>query len=102
MSRLEQLTRMLEKDPDDVFVNFGLAMEQRAAGDVDAALAQFDRTIALDPHYLAAYQRKGETLMQAGRYDEARAALERGAEVARSAGEAHMLENINEMLEQLP
>lgn len=102
MSRLEQLKGMLARDPADVFVNFALAMEYRSAGELAAALGQFDRTLELDPRYLAAYQRKGETLMQHQRFDEARAVLERGAELARSAGETHMLDNINEMLEQLP
>jgi len=102
MSRLEQLGKLLERDPDDVFLNFGLAMELRAAGDVDAALRQFDRALEIDPNYLAAYMRKGETLTNARRFDEARAVLERGADLARRQGEMHMLENITEMLDALP
>lgn len=102
MSRLQQLAKLLERDPDDAFLNFGLAMEYRAAGDWEAALRQFDRTIAVDPYYLAAHMRKGETLLQNRRFDEARAALERGAELARERGEGHLLENITEMLAQIP
>jgi Flp pilus assembly protein TadD len=102
MSRLDQLTKLLERDPDDAFLNFGLAMEHRAAGNLEDALRQFDRTIELDPNYLAAYMRKGETLMNHQRFDEARVVLEHGASLARESGQSHMLENINEMLEMLP
>ncbi|MCB9850046.1 MAG: tetratricopeptide repeat protein [Phycisphaerales bacterium] len=102
MSRLEQITRMLENEPDDVFLNFSLAMEYRSAGEIEKAMAQFDRVITLDPAYLAAYMRKGETLMNNRQFDEARAALEQGVAVAKDAGDQHMLDNINEMLDMLP
>jgi predicted Zn-dependent protease len=102
VERIEQLRALLAKEPDDVFCNFSLAMELRSTDQIDAALTQFDRVIALDPNYLAAHMRKGETLMKLHRYDEARATLERGAEVARSAGDQHMVDNIQEMLDMLP
>jgi tetratricopeptide (TPR) repeat protein len=102
MSRLAQIETMLTKDPDDVFLNFSLAMEFRASGEIDRALAQFDRVIALDPGYLAAYMRKGEVLMKEKQFDTARATLEQGIAVAKQQGDNHMVDNINEMLEMLP
>jgi len=102
MSRRAQLEEMLKKDPDDVFLNFSLAMEFKGEGETQCAIAQFDRVIALDANYLAAYQRKGETLMNAKQFDAARASLEQGIGIAKQQGDEHMVDNINEMLEMLP
>lgn len=102
MARADQLKAMLEKDPDDVFLNFSLGMEYKSAGDAENALRQFDRVIELDAEYLSAYIRKGEVLVGLQRYDDAKASLMRAADVARQSGDQHMLENINELLEQLP
>lgn len=102
MARAEQLKAMLEKDPDDVFLNFSLGMEFKSTDDFDSALRQFDRVIELDATYLSAYLRKGEVLVAMRRFDDARASLDRAAEVARQSGDQHMLDNVNELLEQLP
>lgn len=102
MDRMATIKRMIETEPEDVFLNFSLAMEYQSAGKVDEAVAQYDRTLALDPHYLAAHLRKGELLMAQNRYDEARQALEAGAAVARETNDAHMLDNLNELIRHLP
>ncbi len=47
MGRIDQIQRLLENEPDDVFLNFSLAMEYESAGQAEDALKQFDRTIAL-------------------------------------------------------
>jgi tetratricopeptide (TPR) repeat protein len=99
---MEELKKMLAKSPDDVFLNFSLAMELQAAGQEDDALCQFDRTIALDGNYLAAYERKGQVLIRLNRFKEAREALETGREAAQRVGDTHMADNIGRILEQLP
>ena len=102
MARADQLKAMLDKDPVDVFLNFSLGMEFKSAGEAENALRQFDRVIALDAAYLSAYIRKGEVLVGLQRFDDARESLTRAADVARQSGDQHMLENVNELLEQLP
>ncbi len=102
MARLEKLQQLLARNPDDVFLNFSLAMEYVAAGNEHDALRQFDRTIELDAAYLPAYQRKGELLIRQKRYDDARASLESAERIAREANDHHMVDNIREMLELLP
>lgn len=102
MSRIQQLQSMLEKDPDDVFLNFSLGMEHRAGGDLNRAIEQFDRVIALDGGYLTAHIRKGETLTQMKRFDEARATLTVALDVAGQSKDQHMVDIINELLDALP
>lgn len=102
MSRLEQIEKLLAADPDDAFLNFSLAMEYQSADRTDDALKQYDRTIQADPAYLAAYMRKSEMLMASHRFDEARPALTQAIEVARKAGDNHMVEKIVETQSHLP
>ena len=99
MSRREQLERMVEKEPDDVFVNFCLAMELVKEGQTDRAIAQFDRVLQLDSTYLTAYRQKGSTLIAAGRPDDARAALSLGIAEAEKAGDTHMADQMRQLLE---
>ena len=98
MARVEQLKKMLEAEPDDVFLHFALAMEHAKAGDHRAALAHFDRVIFLDRAYHAAYFHKGSTLIGLGRVDEAQDVLRRGVEAAGRAGDAHAEEEMRGLL----
>ena len=101
MPRREQLEQMLQDDPDDVFLNYALAKSYAAEGNVPDALAQFDRVIALDPNYVAAYFQKGQALVEAQSVAEARSVLSRGIEVARRTGDTHAVAEMSALLESL-
>lgn len=89
MPRREQLEQLLQSEPDDVFLNYGLAKALASEGDIDAALRQFDRVLVLDPDYVAAWFQKGQTLADSGQTEAAREALRRGIDVARRVGDRH-------------
>lgn len=101
MSRREKLEQLLQSEPDDAFLNFGLAMEYVKEGRVDEAVAQFDRTMTIDPDYTAAHHLKGQVLAAAGRVAEARDALRAGLEAAKRVGNQHAVEEMSELLAQL-
>jgi predicted Zn-dependent protease len=101
MSRLEQLQKLLAKEPDDSFLNFGLAMEFAKAQRYEESLSQFDRTIALEPNYIAAHFQKGRTLISMGEESRARAALETGIRQAQLCGETHAQGEMQELLDSL-
>ena len=98
MSRLEQLEKMLKADPNDAFLNFGLAMEYARAGRAEDAIAQFVRVTELDPKYVPAYFQRGNYLVSIGRREEAKAALQEGIEVARQIGDTHAAGEMSEAL----
>ena len=54
MPSIEKIEELLEREPNDVFLNFGLAMALRSAGREDESLARFDRTCEIEPTYVAA------------------------------------------------
>jgi serine/threonine-protein kinase len=57
-------------------------------GDVAAALEAFDAAIAIDPSFAQAWSTKGGCLAYLGRFDDARAAIDRAARTSPTATEA--------------
>lgn len=101
MPTKEQLEALLRNDPEDVFLNYGLAMALLKEGREDDALDSFDRAIELDEGYVAAYFHKGRLLMNLGRSDEARATLTRGLSAAKQASNEQSAGEISELLAEL-
>lgn len=98
MSRREKLTRMLEKEPGDVFLNYALGMELVKEGTAHEAVAQFDRVIELDGKYVAAYLQKAQVLIKASRVEEAGASLRLGIAAAKAVGDRHAEEELTGLL----
>jgi Tfp pilus assembly protein PilF len=86
-SRLDALKNMVAVRPDDSFLRYGLAMEYRNGGDLEAALGEFRALIANDPDYVAAYYHAGQTLERLGRRDEACEAYRQGIAVTERKGD---------------
>jgi tetratricopeptide (TPR) repeat protein len=101
MPRLEQIQSMLAAEPDDVFLNFSLAMEYAKQGRGEEALAQFTRLNEIHPDYVPAYFQKATTLVNLDRKAEAREALARGIEVAGRIGDHHAASEMEQMLSLL-
>ncbi|MCO6438700.1 MAG: tetratricopeptide repeat protein [Phycisphaerae bacterium] len=101
MPRRDQLEKMLQAEPGDVFLNFALAMELLKNGETDTALHQFDRVIELDRNYVAAYFQKAQLLSELGRTADARAVLESGLHAARNVGDSHAEMELGDFLAQL-
>jgi tetratricopeptide (TPR) repeat protein len=100
-ARLEQLKKLVAADPSDAFCLYGLAQEYAQRGNLDEALAWYDRCIAVDPNYCYAYYHKARALEDAGRSAEAIAALRLGQERARLSGDAHAMSEITAFLDEL-
>lgn len=101
VSRRERLETMLGNEPNDAFLHFGLAMELVKEQRFDEAVRHFDRAAAIDPNYVAAHYHKGNTLMIAGRIEEARRVLLDGLRIAEAAGEGHAASEMQALLERL-
>lgn len=101
MPSIEQLEALLEKEPDDVFLNFGLAMQLYKEQRHEECLARFDHVIALDPNYTAAYHHKGLALVHLRRLDEARTVLTAGVEAATRIANDHARCEMQELLDSI-
>jgi predicted Zn-dependent protease len=100
-NRLEQLQALLSKEPNDAFLNFGVAMELAKAQRFDESLARFDQVITLDPNYVAAHFHKGKTLLGMGEVEAAKNALRAGIQQASQCGEMHAKGEMEELLNSL-
>ena len=98
MSRREQLEKMLDAEPDDVFLQYALAMQCASDGDRSTALSRLQQVIDGSPNYVAAYFQRGQLLDQEGETQAAREVLSRGIEVARQVGESHAEMEMTEFL----
>jgi tetratricopeptide (TPR) repeat protein len=102
VSRLDQIEKLLAAEPQDLFLNFSLAMEYVKLGRPDDAIAQFARVIELDGDYVAAYFQQANTLVAMNRVEDARASLNAGIEAARRIGDDHAVGEMSDALALLP
>ena len=59
-SRIEQLNKFLEQNPDDSFVKYALAIEYVTRGDDNSALGYFQSILEHHPGYTATYYHLGK------------------------------------------
>ncbi len=98
-SRVDIFRLMLEGDPDNTSVMFGLAKEYEKAG-------RFEEMVEVLVEYLQraddegnAYGMLAAAYLKTGRREAARKAYERGMEVARAHGHPSMAEDYRMMIE---
>ena len=95
------LTEILTQNPGDAFARYGLAMEHANKGQTDASLAEFDRLLSTHPDYTAGYFMAAQTLVKAGRKEEAKARLGQGIASAQRTGNQHALGEMEALLDDL-
>jgi predicted Zn-dependent protease len=101
MDRLAMLTEVLAQNPDDAFARYGLAMEHSNAGNLETALAEFQKLLESHPDYTAGYFMAAQTLVKANRVDEAKRMLTDGISSARRTGNNHAQSEMTAMLSDL-
>jgi tetratricopeptide (TPR) repeat protein len=101
MERFEQIQKLLQTQPDDVFLNYALALEYVKGGRYEEAVAQFDRVNEIDPDYIPAWFQKGTTLATMEKPDEARKVLQHGIAVAERTGDHHAAGEMREAIATL-
>lgn len=100
-TRLETLKGLVAQQPGDSFLRYGLAMEYRNAGELEAAMSEFRALIATNPDYSAAYFHGGQTLERLGKLDEARALYREGIEATTRKRDWHTRDEIQAALDVL-
>ena len=101
MDRIATLKEILTTNPDDAFARYGLAMEYSKAGQVEDALAQFEKLISTHPDYTAGYFMAAQILARAARNNDAKKMLENGITSAKRTGNAHAQSEMEAMLTEL-
>lgn len=100
-SRIEMLQQFLAENPKDAFARYGLAMEYSKLGQVETALAEYQKLLELNPDYTAGYQMAAQMLAAAGRTGEARSMFTAGIACAQRTGNVHAKTEMEGMLAEL-
>ena len=98
-SRIETFRQMLETDPENTMVRFGLANEFLKAERFDEAVGALKDYLTRADDEGAAYGMLARALEKLDRRDEARGAYERGIEAAEKHGHPSMAEDYRMTLE---
>jgi|SRR5581483_2073180 len=101
MDRVAMLREVLAHNPKDTFARYGLAMEYVNRGDMAAALEEFKTLLDANPDYAPGYQMAAQTLMKAGRDDDARKMLQDGIACAIRIRNQHARSEMEAMLDEL-
>ncbi len=102
--RLEKLAAMLETDPNDAFVLYGLAQEHAKRGTVEdheKAVCYYDRCIGADPAYFYAFYHKAMSQIALERNADAAATLRAGLKAAKAGRDQKAISEIGALLDQI-
>jgi tetratricopeptide (TPR) repeat protein len=98
---MEQLEKMLAKEPKDAFLLYSLGLECKKANRPQQALDYLQRVITADPGYCYAYYQMGQIYESLDNTDAARSVYRAGSDAARKTGDAHALGEIEVALSML-
>ncbi len=99
--RIQKLKELLEKDPNDSFSRYALALEYMGMSDLQTAIEELETLISTDPKYLAAYHQLGQIYGRLNRTAEAKKVYRKGIDLAQELGEDKEGKEMREELEEL-
>src|SRR5688572_10486771 len=99
-SRIEAFKGLLEEQPDEAMVWYGLASEYIKLESWGEAAEALQNVMRCNPDYTAAYQMLGSALINLGRADEARRIWAEGIAVATRTGAWNARGHMEKLLAQ--
>jgi hypothetical protein len=100
-SRREKIEALLQAEPGDQFLRYGLANELEAEGQDEEACRQYESLRRDAQPHVPSFLRGAQLLVRLERIAEARAVLRGGIETARAQGNAHAAGEMAELLASL-
>lgn len=97
-NRMEMITEMLVKNPNDTFLNYAAALEHKKNNEIKKAIRIFKKIVSQDPEYLATYYQLGKLLEEVGKTKEAIEVYKRGRELAKKSNDIKAMGELSEAL----
>ncbi len=97
-SRKQQLLSMLVNEPDDVFLNYALAMEYLSSNQFNDASEQLKKVLFLNSTYLPCFYQLGQINEKLGNNDIALTYYKQGIDVAKSQNNNKAIGELNEAI----
>lgn len=98
LPRIEMIYDMLQKEPEDVFLNYALALEHIANSDYNKAEEQLNKTLTLNSRYLPVYYQMGQLQEKKSNPALAIDYYRKGIELAKQQGNTKAMGELNEAL----
>jgi len=99
--RIQKLNEILEKDPNDTFSRYALALEYMGMSDLQTAIDELQKVIQHDPKYIPGYHQLGQIFGRLNRTQEAKNIYRKGIDIAQQSGEEKEAKEMREELEEL-
>ena len=99
--RLEALLDFYEKDHNDPFILYALALEYMAENDFGKAEEFFDQLLKKDPDYIAGYLQYARLMEKTDKINEAKELYTRGIEAAKKSGDKKAEKEMEDFLDEL-
>src|SRR3954469_15913009 len=99
--RMKSLQTMLQKEPDDLFLLYAIALEHKKAGDFADALRYLGEVLKRDALYCVAYHQAAQVHELAGEPEAAKQAYRDGIAAAQRKGDLHAKEEMESALAML-
>jgi tetratricopeptide (TPR) repeat protein len=97
-NRFDLLKEMLQKDPEDNFLNYALALEYSRQSEVTKAIRIIETILDKDENYLAAYYQLGRMYEQEAMVDKAIDIYKKGIDIAKKTNNLKTLGELTEAL----
>jgi len=100
--RMKKLYEYLEKDPNDSFSRYAIALELLKSGKTAEAVSYFEELIKRDPDYIGTYYQLGKIYISAGETAKAEKIFRDGISISTKSGNTHakseLMTALNEVL----
>ncbi len=97
-SRILQLQEMLKTEPNDSFLNYGLALEYGKLNEIQKAIELIEALLLRDSAYLGAYYQLGKYYEQVQQTEKAMAVYKKGISIAQQQKNKKAEGELNEAL----
>ena len=99
--RLNSLLKLLEKDPDDSFLLYGIALEHISTSNYEEAERYLSSIIKKDPDYVPAYMQLAQVYENLNLIDKAKNIYKEGIKIARKNNDSHAADEMEDFLNEL-
>lgn len=99
--RLKILLEQVEKEGNDPFLLYGIAMEYMSANQYETSLEYLLRTVQEFPDYVPSYYQLGVCLDEIDRVDEAIRLMKIGFNLAKAAGDEKAAQELDQYIKNL-
>jgi tetratricopeptide (TPR) repeat protein len=96
--RIVLIKQMLDKNPEDSFLRYAVALEFKKNGDVEKSIDYLEDLIKRDPQYLASYYQLGKIFEEQGKAHKAITFYRQGKLIAAKVNDRKTLGELDEAL----